>query len=203
MTGEKKNDANGFVKKETFYTAICIAVVVGFFAGIVFSVFKSDSIPAVQKQSSQQTDQQGISQDDEARIIALEGQFALDPKNLQTIVELAHRYFDTGQHEKAISMYTKALELDHNNADIWTDLGVMYRRSKQPELAIEAFDHALEHNPQHEISRFNKGIVLLYDLKDKQGAIKAWQELLAVNPLAAAPNGLPLTELIKEIEKEG
>lgn len=203
MNAEKNNDENNYVKKETFYTAICIAVVVGFIAGIILSVIKSDSIPSAQKQSSQQTAQQDTSQDDAIRIIALEGQFAKDPNNLQIIVELAHRYFDNGQHEKAISMYTKALEIDNNNADIWTDLGVMYRRTQQPQKAIEAFNKAIKINPKHEISRFNKGIVLFYDLKDKQAAIKTWNELLSVNPLAAAPNGLPLTELIKEIEKEG
>lgn len=197
-----KNDENNYVKKETLYTAICIAVVVGFLAGIIFSVFKSDPIPAAQKQPSQQAAQQGISQDDEIRIIALEGQYARDPKNQQTIVELAHRYFDSGQHEKAINMYAKALELDKNNADIWTDLGVMYRRTKQPQKAIEAFDKAIKINPKHEISRFNKGIVLLYDLNDKQAAIKTWEELLSINPMASAPNGLPLSELIKEVQKE-
>ncbi len=202
MAAEKKNDPNNYVKKETFYTAICIALVVGFLGGIVFSVFKSSSIPSPKKQASQQTTQQGVSQDDAARIIALEGQLARDPKNLQVIVELGHRYFDSGQHEKAISMYTQALEFDPKNSDIWTDLGVMYRRTKQPQKALQSFDEAIKHNPKHEISRFNKGIVLLYDLQDKAAALKTWKELLEVNPMVTAPNGLPLSELVKEVEKQ-
>ncbi len=202
MAAEKKNDPNNYVKKETFYTAICIALVVGFLGGIVFSVFKSSTIPSAPKQAPQQTTQQGVSQDDAARIIALEGQLASYPKNMQVIVELGNRYFDSGQHEKAISMYTQALEFDPKNSDIWTDLGVMYRRTKQPQKALQSFDEAIKHNPKHEISRFNKGIVLLYDLQDKAAALKTWKELLEVNPMVTAPNGLPLSELVKEVEKQ-
>ena len=36
MAAEKKNDANSYVKKETFYTAICIALVIGFLGGHSF-----------------------------------------------------------------------------------------------------------------------------------------------------------------------
>ncbi len=75
----------------------------------------------------------------------------------------------------------------------------MYRRTGQPQKALDAFDRAMTIAPGHEQSRFNKGIVLRYDLNDREGAIKAWEELLKINPNAMAPNGIPLTEAIKTL----
>lgn len=79
--------------------------------------------------------------------------------------------------EKAISAYTKSLELHPENPDVWTDLGVMYRRSDQPVEAIKAFDKAIGIDPKHEASHLNKGIVLMHDLYDREGAIQVWEAL--------------------------
>ena len=49
-----------------------------------------------------------------------------------------------------------------------------------------------------ENARFNKGIVLLHDLKDKEGAVAAWEGLLEINPVAVAPNGQSVDELIQQ-----
>jgi hypothetical protein len=36
-------------------------------------------------------------------------------------------------------------------------------------------------------------------LNDREGAIKAWEELLKINPKAMAPNGQPVSEAIKSL----
>jgi tetratricopeptide (TPR) repeat protein len=96
--------------------------------------------------------------------------------------------------------YKKSLELNPQNADVWTDMGVMYRRNGQPAEAIKAFDKAIEINPRHEISRFNKGIVLLHDLNDQENAIRAWEELLKINPIAMAPTGQSVDQLVVQLK---
>ena len=53
--------------------------------------------------------------------------------------------------------------------------------------------------PNHQQSRFNKGIVLRYDMNDREGAVQAWEELIKVNPNATAPNGQPISEAIKDL----
>lgn len=63
------------------------------------------------------------------------------------------------------------------------------------------FDKARQIDPSHQQSRFNRGVVFLYDLKDPQSAVAAWKELLSVNPEAMAPNGQPLSALIADVEK--
>jgi tetratricopeptide (TPR) repeat protein len=75
----------------------------------------------------------------------------------------------------------------------------MYRRNGQPVKALEVFDKAIALDPRHEQSRFNKGIVLRYDMNDREGAVKAWEDLLKINPNAMAPNGLPVSEAIKSL----
>ena len=43
----------------------------------------------------------------------------------------------------------------------------------------------------------------MHDLKDVQGAVAAWEELLQINPLAMAPNGRSVMELVETIKKKG
>ena len=79
----------------------------------------------------------------------------------------------------------------------------MYRRSGRPKEAIAAFDRAIQVDPRHEVSRFNKGIVLMHDLNDIQGALRVWEELLALNPAATSTSGQSLSEMIKKYKSIG
>ena len=74
----------------------------------------------------------------------------------------------------------------------------MYRRSGNPKKAVEMFEKVIALDPQQENARFNKGIVLLHDLKDEEGAVAAWEGLLEINPVAMAPNGQSVDELIQQ-----
>ncbi|MGW8193779.1 MAG: tetratricopeptide repeat protein [Desulforhopalus sp.] len=135
-------------------------------------------------------------------ILNLEAEVTANPDNFQNWVRLGHLYFDTSQPEKAIGAYTKALELHSGDANLLTDLGVMYRRAKQPEKAIEQFDLAIKKDPTHVPSRFNKGIVLMYDLGDPEGAIASWEEVLKIDPQAKTSSGETISDIIKQV-KEG
>ena len=79
------------------------------------------------------------------------------------------------------------------------DLGVMYRRNGQPDKALEMFNKALELQPGFEQALFNKGVVQYNDLADAKGAIETWKELLIVNPNAKGPNGVPVSEMLKQL----
>ena len=43
------------------------------------------------------------------------------------------------------------------------------------------------------------GVVLLYDLNDSKGAIRAWKELIEVNPSARAHGNELVVELIEKL----
>ena len=105
-----------------------------------------------------------------------------DPKNLPAWVELGNLYFDTDQPKEAIEAYSQYLAIKPNNADVRTDMGIMYRKLGQFDKAIDEFRQAARSDPKHVNSRYNIGLVLLHDKQDIQGAVKAWEEYLKVDP---------------------
>jgi len=195
---------NEYVKKRTMLLFCLVALAMGFLGGVVLSVYKSGSAISfpTQPQQPQPAQTQGPSADQAGLIQALEKETIQNPDNLKAWIDLGNVFFDTSQFEKAIKAYEKYLALNPNNADVQTDLGVMYRRSGQPKKAIAAFDRAIEIDPRHEVSRFNKGIVLMHDLNDSKGAMTAWQELVRVNPLATSPSGLGLKDMIEKMKQD-
>ena len=199
---EKKDKIEGFVKKETLLIVSVIMLIIGFLGGVVLTVYKSGPSLSVQQQAQNPTKEeaQTISNEMAARIFELEKKTSASPDDLDDWIELGHLYFDSNNFDKAIWAYNKSLELDPNNADVLTDLGVMYRRIGKPEEAIKSFDKAIELNPNHEIARFNKGIVLMHDLNDIEGAVKAWEELVKLNPDAKTPSGQSVKEMIQKFK---
>lgn len=191
------------VKKETMWLVASIALGVGFLGGVVFGVYKSGtgkSIP--EPKLSQPADKdQSVSVESAAQIFELEKMTKENPDDVAAWTSLGNLYFDTGNHQKAIAAYTRSLELNPNNANVMTDLGVMYRRSGQPNKAIESFDKAAKIDPKHEVALFNKGIVLMHDLNDLDGAIQAWEELVKRNPSALSPTGQPVKDLVERMKE--
>ncbi len=134
-----------------------------------------------------------------AQAKALEAKVAANPNDTHALVDLANLYFDQGMHQKAINTYERALKQKNDMPDVWTDLGVMYRADKRFPDALAAFNHAIALNPKHEIARLNTGIVLMMDMNDTAGALKAWNALLAINPEARTPDGKRLADVVKAI----
>jgi cytochrome c-type biogenesis protein CcmH/NrfG len=202
MAKQSKKADSRYVRKETFWLVSLLALAVGFFAGVMFTVLKSDSFDVPGRPQAQAPSVKAADSDRSNLIAELEKRTRDNPSNVEAWIELGNSYFDTNQHDKSIAAYRKALELNSNNANVWTDMGVMYRRSGKPQEAIEAFNRAIEVDPKHEVARMNKGIVLLHDLNDVDGAIKAWEELLEVNPIAMSPTGQSVDEMVQQMKKQ-
>lgn len=200
MAQEGKGGSD-YVKKETMMVVAVVALAAGFLAGIVFSAFNSGADRSGQTSTpAQQTaPSPNYTTEQATKIMNLEKEVAVNPGNLAAWTQLGNVYFDTAKYAKAIRAYEKSVELNPNDPNVWTDLGVMYRRNGQPARAVDSFDHAIALKPEHQQSRFNKGIVLYYDLKDREAAIKAWEELLAINPSATSPDGQPLKVFIDSL----
>jgi len=126
----------------------------------------------------------------------LESMVEANPKDTDSWVKLGNIYFDTDQYKKAINSYSKAMETGSETPLILCDLGVMYRRNKQPQMAVKSFDRALAMDSKFEVAYMNKGIVLVNDLNKKEEAIKVWKQLLEINPLAMAGTDQTVEELI-------
>lgn len=194
---QNKTDTRKYVKKETMLMVAFITFTAGFLAGIAYGLYKGEPRKVVRVEQRQAADSKFSSES-----AALELEVAKNPANVNAWTQLGNLYFDTNKYDRAIVAYKKSLELNPQNADVWTDIGVMYRRNRQPAEALKAFDKAIEINPRHEISRFNKGIVLLHDLNDQQSAIRAWEDLLKINPVAMAPNGQSVDQLVVQLKNQ-
>ena len=118
-------------------------------------------------------------------LISLYGIFAAiygTRKNLPAWVELGNLYFDSDRPQEAIEAYRQYLATKPDNPDVRTDMGVMYRKLGQSDKALEEFGKAAQSDPKHANSRYNIGIVLLHDKQNIRAAIKAWEEVLKINP---------------------
>lgn len=205
--GENKGNTQGYVKKETLIIVAVIMLIAGFLAGVMTTVYKSSSKMPSQASDPHQHEepaekQQMIPTELSVKIFELEKKLAESPPKFDQWLQLGNLYFDTDNHEKAIIAYNKHLEKDPDNPDVLTDLGVMYRKGGQPAEAVAAFDKAIKADPSHEQSRFNKGVVLMHDLNDIEGAIKEWEGLAAINPNAMSPSGMSISELIMRFKQK-
>jgi len=209
---EKKSDTSHMVHKQTFYIAILISITFGFMVGAVYTSFKlatDTAVPAkVAVKDPHALDpagagQPGVTEGEAkvgAQILKLEAFLKENSDNAEAWIQLGNLFFDSHRFADAIEAYEKSLALAPGNPNVLTDLGVMHRRNKSPEKAIAAFDRAIAVNPDFETARFNKGIVLMHDLNDLPGAIKAWEALVEVNPVAQAPNGQLVNTLIQGLK---
>lgn len=186
-------------KKGVSYGVVALAFAAGLLAGVLLTLYKTGGPPPadLHNHAAQKT-----SADFSDHIAALESKTSRNPGDIEGWIQLGNLYFDSDLPDKSIAAYEKALALNPDNADVLTDQGVMYRKIGKFDKAVQNFDKAVGVDPRHEIARFNKGIVLMHDLNDPEGAVRAWEELLAVNPLAMAPNGLSIDEMLKKMKKQ-
>jgi cytochrome c-type biogenesis protein CcmH/NrfG len=195
-----------YVRMEITAIIALVALVVGFFAGEIIDLSKSDRpTRAVQPSPPfQQPSQRPTLTPEQKRskILELERKVASNPDDGEAWNELGHLYLNDHQPKQGIRAFKKVLDLDTNNAHVWNDLGIMYRQNKQPVEAVAAFNKAIDIDPRSEESRFSKGLVLMHDLGDREGGIKAWEELLKVNPSATLGNGQSLREMVEQLKKE-
>jgi cytochrome c-type biogenesis protein CcmH/NrfG len=195
MPGPTKT-LSGYIKTSNMYLIVMVALAAGFLGGVVFSSYHTSTAVSVPGGAGPPM---GAAQSQ--TMAALEQKVRATPDDANAWTQLGHLYFDTEQYEKAVQAYKKSLELDPSRPDVWTDLGVMYRRTGDPSQAVKCFDHALSIDGRHETALFNKGVVLLHDLKDAPAALKAWQRLVQVNPNAQTPDGRTVKSMLDQVKK--
>lgn len=112
-----------------------------------------------------------------------------DPKDRSTTVSLANALFDMGQlgdtarFNEARGYYQKALEMDPNDVNVRTDLGLTYYfgEPSDPESAIREYRKSLELDASHEQTLQNLASALIKTGNRKE-AEKTIERLRAVNP---------------------
>jgi len=142
----------------------------------------------------------GSADDYRQRIATAEKIVSENPANRQVWVQLGNDYFDTGQPQKAINAYGKALELNPKDPNVLTDQGVMYEQVKRFDLAIANFEKAQQIDPSHLQSQYNIGLVYSHDLQQPDKAIKAWTRYLQLD--STSPKAQQVKAMVEQLKSQ-
>ena len=105
-----------------------------------------------------------------------------NPADYEVRVQIANLTFDNNLYDLAAKYYEEALALNDGDPNVITDLGVSYRRLKQPARAVELFERAVEKTPEHLLAWFNIAVVKHFDLGDPAGAQQALDRVKEIDP---------------------
>jgi cytochrome c-type biogenesis protein CcmH/NrfG len=170
------------MQKSNVILLIVVALLVGFVLGAVAGIKFSSKELSKPVAQTDAVNSENLKIDSAEDLSLLQNALKSDPGNLKTLISLGNRYFDSNEPQKAIDMYGQALKIDAANADVRTDMAIMYRNLKDYDRAVKELREAASYNKKHANSRFNLGIILLHDKQDYKGAITAWEEFLRVEP---------------------
>jgi cytochrome c-type biogenesis protein CcmH len=135
-------------------------------------------------------------------LATLEAQVADDPSDAAAWQELGYARFDRGDFGAAVSAYRRAIEIDPDEAVLWSALGEALvmdsERDPLPANALAAFRHAVSLDPADPRARYFLAVERDLD-GDHEGAIAAWLDLLE-----NSPRGAPWeADLVRTIEQVG
>jgi len=127
------------------------------------------------------------------QVAEIEGLLAANPNDAGLMAAMGNIYFDASRWPDARDWYEKALQVSSGDANILTDLAVVYRNLGEYERSIELLDHALAADSDHWQAWYNKVVVYQFDLHqhdDAAEALKNLQELKKSNSSIPDLSGL-------------
>ncbi|MDL2285437.1 tetratricopeptide repeat protein [Desulfovibrio sp. OttesenSCG-928-F07] len=195
----KRTSSGNMVKKQTLYIAVVIAFCFGLYGGHLATTISQDS--AGSSGVTKQVVTPGVvNPDNDPELQRLKKAVSDNPQSANAWSNLGHWYFDNDMPEDAVKAYESSLLIKPNDANVITDLGVMYRNLHNHEKALELFRRASRVDPKHLQSRFNEGVVLMYDFEREDEAMQVWAAIVKLDPSYKTPNGKKLADWVKEYE---
>ena len=122
-----------------------------------------------------------------------------NPEDAALLAQIGNVYYDAQQYPTAIEYYQRALKIAPQDTSVRTDMGTAQWYAGNPDAAIEQFNLALKYEPTKPNTLFNLGIVKWQAKMDVDGAVEAWQKLLAANPNYEAKD--KVQQLIDQVKK--
>ncbi|MBI3611555.1 MAG: tetratricopeptide repeat protein [Nitrospirae bacterium] len=123
-----------------------------------------------------------------------------DPKDKEALLFLGNANYDISRFDQAKEYYKRYLEIDPARAGVRTDLATSYYKIKDVDSAVRELKTVVAQVPDHEAALYNLGLILLGDKQDKEGAMAAWEALLAAHP--NHPKALEVRKQIDEMKKK-
>jgi type IV pilus assembly protein PilF len=90
-------------------------------------------------------------------------------------------YYNTGELEKAVESYSKAVAANKSYAQAWYSMGLAYEKMNKSKDAVHSYEKAAAAFPGYLDAYFNMGIALV-KAKDKPGAVKAFEKVIEIAP---------------------
>jgi tetratricopeptide (TPR) repeat protein len=120
--------------------------------------------------------------DENNPVAQLKARLNKDNNDIDAAIALGNIFYDQGDAGQSIIYYRRALDINPDLAAVRTDLGTMYWRNDDINLAEQAFREAIARDPGFGHAYVNLGLLLHRAKNDVRGARDIWQKLLAVNP---------------------
>lgn len=149
------------------------------------------SMPPEQTQAEEKKSE--AHRDVEAEAGRLRDLLAKNPEDVDLMRALGNLYFDGARWEEARIWYERVLEKIGDNADVETDLAVVYRNLKQPDRALNLLEKVVREDPSHWQGWYNLAVVQHFDLHEHEKALESLGKLEALakeNPSIPDISGL-------------
>jgi tetratricopeptide (TPR) repeat protein/curli biogenesis system outer membrane secretion channel CsgG len=110
-------------------------------------------------------------------------------KDNTNYLELARKYYNSGEKEKAVDAYNSALISDPANDSVYYNLGLIYQEQNKKDKAIAAFNKTVQLNPRN-ADAYNQLGKLYSEAGNTDESIEAFKRAYAINPSLAKSSGL-------------
>jgi predicted Zn-dependent protease with MMP-like domain/Flp pilus assembly protein TadD len=90
----------------------------------------------------------------------------------------ADRAYESGDYERALELYRKAIESDRHFADAWHGAGLCLWALRHFDEALRSFNQALQHNPHLTLAALDKAALLTDDLAEHRAALRVCDKIL-------------------------
>ncbi len=107
------------------------------------------------------------------------------PESPKLYFNLANRYRDMGEYDKAIELYSKVLGIKADAADVYVNRGSLYSSLGEYEKGIRDFKEAIEINPDFFAAIYNLGLSY-YKINNYKESEAALSRLIELDPKYAA-----------------
>ena len=141
------------------------------------------------RQSETSSDSRAVA----AGLASLRAAVKANPDDAHARLALARALMAARDYPDAITEFSNAARLDPTNAEPFTYSGWLIRLQGFPDQALTLLDKAITVDPQYPDARAFKGIILLRDKHDPEGAVAQFQRYLV-----RAPDS-PLAEQVRTL----
>lgn len=193
--GFGKRTIRWFQRYKTPITILAIAVAV--FAGVLALSFYTSRLAGVGSggEAGVPTEFRDLLTTDQRNL--LDGLMSLEsnPNDLDSILQVGNAYYalrdQTGSAafaQKGIDYYTRYLQAEPDDADVRTDMAVLYFYIGETDRAIQEASQVIEVDPAHPQANFNLGIFYWRGRSDYQAAASQFMTVIDVLETSSDPH---------------